>query len=133
MVAGSWYYKADRTRRKEFDGLVAEKKAKEKNEAWIRELEARDQDDKEWRAKMNAAASGKKAVTGRVVTEDAALEKGWADKVAADAEEGAREGRQEGPVVKAVKELKGLAKESTEAIKERVGPPNDAEEVKKES
>ncbi len=52
MVAGSMYYKTDRIRRKEFEGVIAEKKAKEKNEAWIRELEARDREDKEWKVRM---------------------------------------------------------------------------------
>ena len=52
MLAGSVYYEAERSRRKEFEGVVAEKKGKEKNEAWIRELEARDKEDKEWRVRM---------------------------------------------------------------------------------
>lgn len=55
MVAGSMYYKTDRDKRKEFDGVVAENKAKQKNEAWIRELEARDREDKEWRLRRDAA------------------------------------------------------------------------------
>lgn len=38
----------------------AEEKAQEKRDAWIRELEARDKDDKDWRIKMDAIASGKK-------------------------------------------------------------------------
>ena len=53
MVAGSYYYQADRSKRKEFEGVLAEKKAREKNEAWIRELEARDQEDREWKAKRD--------------------------------------------------------------------------------
>ena len=53
IVAGSMYYSGDRAKRKQFDGVVAEKKAKEKNEAWIRELEARDKEDKEWRARRD--------------------------------------------------------------------------------
>lgn len=59
-VAGSMYFKTDRTRRKEYNKKVAEEKAQEKRDAWIRELEARDKDDKDWRAKMDAIASGKK-------------------------------------------------------------------------
>jgi len=55
VVAGSIYYKQDREKRKEFEGAVAERKAKEKSEAWIRELEARDQEDKELKAKWDAA------------------------------------------------------------------------------
>lgn len=50
MVVGSMYWKTDRQKRKEFDAIVAERKAKEKNEAWIRELEARDVEDRELRA-----------------------------------------------------------------------------------
>ncbi|KAI9725477.1 MAG: Respiratory supercomplex factor 1, mitochondrial [Chrysothrix sp. TS-e1954] len=45
IVAGSLYYKEDRAKRKEYQGLLSEKKAKEKRDAWIRELEARDKDD----------------------------------------------------------------------------------------
>lgn len=63
MVAGSMYWKTDRQKRKEFDAVVAERKAKEKNEAWIRELEARDQEDKEFqamKAARRAAANNKK-------------------------------------------------------------------------
>ena len=44
------YWKTDRQKRKEFETVIAEKKAKEKNEAWIRELEARDAEEKEIRA-----------------------------------------------------------------------------------
>ncbi|PBP26817.1 hypothetical protein BUE80_DR002249 [Diplocarpon rosae] len=50
MVGGSMYWQTDRQKRKEFDEVVAEKKAKEKNEAWIRELEARDAEEKEIKA-----------------------------------------------------------------------------------
>ena len=52
MLGGSWYYNADRLKRKDFTDLISKKKAQEKKEAWIRELEARDAEDKEWRAKM---------------------------------------------------------------------------------
>jgi hypothetical protein len=50
MVAGSMYWKSDRQKRKEFDEVVAERKAKEKNDLWIKELEARDEEEKEIRA-----------------------------------------------------------------------------------
>lgn len=50
MVAGSMYWQTDRQKRKEFDKVVLEEKAKEKNQAWIRELEARDEEEKEFRA-----------------------------------------------------------------------------------
>lgn len=65
IVAGSIYYEKDRKKRKEFEGVIAQRKAKEKNEAWIRELEARDKDDKEWRVRMGkvTAAEAKAAET----------------------------------------------------------------------
>jgi len=49
MVAGSAYWEGDRKKRKQYEGLVDEKHKKEKHEAWIRELEARDAEEKELR------------------------------------------------------------------------------------
>ncbi|KFY11474.1 hypothetical protein V492_04442 [Pseudogymnoascus sp. VKM F-4246] len=53
MVAGSMYWKSDRQKRKEFDEVVAERKAKEKHDLWIKELEARDEEEKEIRAEKD--------------------------------------------------------------------------------
>ena len=47
MIAGSFYYKEQRSAQKEVAAAVAEQKAREKNAAWIRELEARDREDRE--------------------------------------------------------------------------------------
>ena len=67
------YYKTDRDKRKEFEGVLAENKAKQKNEAWIRELEARDREDKEWKSKRDAvraaAASGEGVGSARKALE----------------------------------------------------------------
>jgi len=49
MVGGSFYYQKERDERKAKEGITAEKKAKEKQQAWIRELEIRDREDKELR------------------------------------------------------------------------------------
>jgi hypothetical protein len=57
MVAGSVYWNKDRQKRKEFESGVAERKAKKKNEAWIRELEARDREDSNDRAARRAWAA----------------------------------------------------------------------------
>lgn len=65
MVAGSIYWDADRKKRKEFEGAVSERKAKEKNEAWIRELEARDQEEKELQA-LREKRMRRAAVKGKV-------------------------------------------------------------------
>lgn len=58
MLAGSAYWQQDREKRKEFDGVIAEKKAKEKNEAWIKELEARDEEEKHIKAVREARRQG---------------------------------------------------------------------------
>ncbi|KAH0551279.1 Respiratory supercomplex factor 1, mitochondrial [Trichoglossum hirsutum] len=55
LAAGSFYYGKEREKRKEFEGVLAEKKALERREAWIRELEARDQEEKELREKKRRA------------------------------------------------------------------------------
>jgi hypothetical protein len=47
MAAGSIYWQTDRQKRKELDAVILEQKAKEKNQAWIKELEARDLEDQE--------------------------------------------------------------------------------------
>jgi hypothetical protein len=65
LVVGSMYWKTDRQKRKEFDAVVLERKAKEKNEAWIRELEARDAEEKQFQAmreaRMKAMAEGRES------------------------------------------------------------------------
>lgn len=45
ICVGSVYYKEDRDKRKYYTGLLAEKRAQEKRDAWIKELEARDRED----------------------------------------------------------------------------------------
>jgi len=52
LVAGSIFYKDERLRRKAFELAVEEKKAAEKREKWLAELEARDREDREWRERI---------------------------------------------------------------------------------
>ncbi|KAF1990201.1 hypothetical protein K402DRAFT_401071 [Aulographum hederae CBS 113979] len=47
MLGGSIYWKRDREKQKEFEGLVSEKKKAEKLQRWLKELEARDEEEKE--------------------------------------------------------------------------------------
>lgn len=49
MLAGSIYWESDRSKRKQYNGLVKEKEQKEKYEAWLRELEARAEEEEELR------------------------------------------------------------------------------------
>lgn len=62
MVGGSYYYKEERERRKAFEGALAEKRSMEKKEAWIRELEARDEEEKREKA-HNAALIARNSKT----------------------------------------------------------------------
>ncbi len=52
MIGGTLYYKSDRLKRKEYVKMKDKQKEQEKREQWIRELEIRDQEDREWREKL---------------------------------------------------------------------------------
>jgi len=61
MVAGSVYWEKDRSKRKEYDELLVEKKRTEKRDAWIRELEIRDAEDTERQMLRDRLAKGRAA------------------------------------------------------------------------
>ncbi|KAL8829356.1 MAG: hypothetical protein Q9170_006197, partial [Blastenia crenularia] len=52
MLAGSFYYNSDRILRKQYHELKEAQKKVEKRDAWIRELEARDKEERDWREKI---------------------------------------------------------------------------------
>ncbi|KAF4446000.1 altered inheritance-mitochondria protein 31, mitochondrial [Fusarium austroafricanum] len=52
MLAGSMYYQKDREKSKELRQLQEQKDAEEKRQKWIRELEARDEEEKAMRARL---------------------------------------------------------------------------------
>lgn len=140
MVGGSFYYKADRVRRKEFDNLVAERKAKEKNEKWIQELEARDREEKEWRAKLNLASAGKSASKGKqtlkqLITENGQDSDGLVSKAVKELEDASKESAR--VVKKPSEEVEGAAKENTQVVKKtvktRVWPTERKQDTKEES
>ncbi len=56
LVAGSIFYKDERVKRKGFEQKIEDKKAAEKREKWLAELEARDQEDREWRERIERAS-----------------------------------------------------------------------------
>lgn len=59
VVAGGMYFKTERQQRREFEQMVEARKNQEKRDAWLRELEIRDKEDKQWRerhAAIEAAA-----------------------------------------------------------------------------
>lgn len=69
MVAGSMYYSKDREKTKELRKLKEQRDAEEKRDAWIRELEARDNEEKAMKARIQAKR--KEAIAGKVVEEGA--------------------------------------------------------------
>ena len=79
MLGGSYYYNADRLKRKEYTDLVKQKKAQEKREAWIRELEARDEEDKGWREKLGKVRDVKREEAEKSALEDKRRREGRAD------------------------------------------------------
>lgn len=54
VVAGSFYYKAERAQQKELEAALEQRKAQEKRDLWLRELEIRDQEDRDWRERHAA-------------------------------------------------------------------------------
>ncbi|MCJ1357033.1 MAG: Respiratory supercomplex factor 1, mitochondrial [Icmadophila ericetorum] len=92
MLAGSVYYASDREKRKVFQGGLAEKKAKERNEAWIRELEARDREEKEDREReeerrKRMAEKRRDEKEGKVGERITGIDKGFVAKCVVEREE----------------------------------------------
>ena len=54
VVAGGIYYKDERQQRRELNQMIEARKKQEKRDAWLRELEIRDQEDREWRERHAA-------------------------------------------------------------------------------
>lgn len=61
MVAGSMYYSKDREKTKELRKLKEDRDAEEKRQKWIRELEARDEEEKAMRALIQKKQSTRTA------------------------------------------------------------------------
>lgn len=114
MVGGSVYWESDRQKRREYEGLLEEKKKKEKHEAWIRELEIREEEEQELRklrdkivkgqaAERQRLTEGEKRTVESSMKKDAAQSKGgWAvtKSVLEDTDS-----RRTGPITAAVRML----------------------------
>lgn len=78
LVAGNMYWQKDRSKRKEYNKMVAEKEALEKRDRWLRELEMRDEEDKAWKERI---AKGGRQEGGSVTEAVAAKTKELKEKV----------------------------------------------------
>lgn len=61
MVAGGLYFGAERHKERETWKAAEEEKADEKRQKWIRELEARDEEEKELKARLDRRREKKRA------------------------------------------------------------------------
>lgn len=93
MLGGSAYWESDRAKRGQFDELSEEKRRKEKRDAWIRELEVREEEEQELRRLRDNLVRGR-----------AAESTGLAEETARKAELAAKEKENAGRVVRSVLE-----------------------------
>lgn len=58
LVTGNLYWQKDRVKRKDYEKMKAETDRKEKRERWLRELEMRDEEDREWKDRLAKKTRG---------------------------------------------------------------------------
>ena len=134
MLGGSYYYNADRLKRGEWVKLQKQREAQEKKEAWIRELEARDEEDVAWRTKMGKVRDAQKEEAERKAVEEMRARE---DKKGKERER-SDDGR---GVIAAIKHQANAAKAKENRLQEveketmgkkRAGPKKVVEEEKKQ-
>jgi hypothetical protein len=112
IVVGSSYWQKDREKRKEFDAVEKERLRIEKREKWLAELEARDEEDRDFKEYMGrrrgehlgtavAALDSENVRKGRPSRKDAAKEGGEF----VDEADSAKRGRKGGAIVGSVRDL----------------------------
>ncbi|KAK0252728.1 Respiratory supercomplex factor 1, mitochondrial [Friedmanniomyces endolithicus] len=113
MLAGSAFWQGDRKKRNQFNELVSDQQKKEKHEAWLRELEARQEEEDELQrvrekmisrrvAEKTSEQSVKKEAEARF-KEDVGQDGGGVGSIRSVLE--ASERRREGSVLAAMREL----------------------------
>ena len=127
MVAGSLYYKSDRLKRKEYVKLKEKQKAQEKREKWIRELEIRDQEDKEWRAKLGKVKDLQREEEERLAVLEMQQKRGGSDDGRSVMEEARRQRMQK----EGIKDGADEASESARPVIDRpaVATKNDEQQA----
>lgn len=114
MLIGSAYWKDDRDKRSEYNELLEDKKKKDKHDAWLKELEVREEEEQELRGirkkimsggaaqKQNTSESEKRAMEEQS-RKDAGQPKGGWGSIRSVLE--ASETRREGPILTAARAL----------------------------
>jgi hypothetical protein len=85
IVAGGFFYKDERLKRALFEQKLEEKKTLEKREKWLAELEARDREDREWRAKIEKQSREAGPAAAKLVDAKKRAEDNFAAKSMPDA------------------------------------------------
>ena len=122
IIGGSLYYAEERRQRRELERQLNEKKSKERRDAWLRELEIRDQEDREWRERHASIGKAVKEAEAKGLAQPiqrkrdeskgSQHEEGTMGQVeegvaGSPAEGDALEGEKKGGIVDAVKALRG--------------------------
>lgn len=105
MLGGSAYWESDRAKRGQFDELSEEKRRKEKRDAWIRELEVREEEENELRRLRDNLVRGRAAEKGGLAEETARKVETAAKERDSVVRSALEAGDVEGPIMAAVKGL----------------------------
>jgi len=101
MLVGSIYWESDRKKRNEYDELIEDKKRKERHESWLKELEARDEEEQEFKRMRDKMVQDK--VSEKQLQRQRAAAKDQSSVVQSVLED--REKRRDGPVMAAIRAL----------------------------
>ncbi|KAM5472852.1 Respiratory supercomplex factor 1, mitochondrial [Microsporum audouinii] len=104
VCAGSVYYKTERDQRKQLEKAMDLKKQQTKRDAWLKELEIRDQEDKDWQNRHAAIEQAAKGAELKPLGTDPAPETAEPDQAEEPATKESGDGSG-GGVLSAVKNL----------------------------
>lgn len=106
VCAGSVYYKTERDQRKQLEKAMDLKKQQAKRDAWLKELEIREQEDKDWQSRHATIEQAAKGVEVKPFVADSAPDAAGGDTSEEPAKEsGDKKGGSSGGVLSAVKNL----------------------------
>ncbi|KAF3896313.1 Respiratory supercomplex factor 1, mitochondrial [Trichophyton interdigitale] len=106
VCAGSVYYKTERDQRKQLEKAMDLKKQQAKRDAWLKELEIREQEDKDWQSRHATIEQAAKGVEVKPFVADSAPDAAERDTSEEPAKEsGDKKDGSSGGVLSAVKNL----------------------------
>lgn len=101
LVGGSIFWQDERMKRKQLEKAMEQKKAAEKREKWLKELEDRDREDREWRQRFEGVAArarevekGASGVVKEKIGQGAGKMEEGVEMVKEETKEGAKKGKE---------------------------------------